>query len=571
MVSRLVDTFDSVDVTKWTYGTGAAVGGGNLVLTHNTAYARTISASGTWHLTGDRTVIGPVTVDPAGGNEFFFTYGSNGGLFDPTNQLQFIVSFGVLYARVRLADGTSTDTSVTWTNGNWLQMRESGGVLYMETAATEAGLSTPTLVRSLANPFALDAGYWQLAAGNNAGSTATTIIGGVNPSDVAVAEPPGAPAWVTAVGFDDTSMQVSWGPTTGTVTGFQIERDGEAAPVAVGTTTNVYRHTGLVPLSPHTYRVRSTDGTTFSAWVAAPTAHTAPSRTGHALAIPAYWPPPFDLRPARAGTLIIANPNSGPGAERQPIYSDEIAVQQAAGRKVIGYVSTGYGNRPLADVHADIDRWYTFYPALDGLFLDEQTNTAAGVTYYANLYNHCRARDADGIIAANPGQSTIEGYTSTADILMTFENTGAQHASHVNPAWMAGYNRFRFWDAVHSTATAADMRAVVTKVKTAERNVGWTYVTDQVYATLTDNPWDYLPAYWVSEVDAVTGIAREVLRTGTANLVAAPVGTVSLAERYVGTVDVTNPLAGRAALVQPPRGTATVVDGRVGTARVTRE
>ncbi len=541
----LIDTFDSSDTTKWTYGAGATVGGGNLNLTHGSAYARTISASGTWKLTGSRTRIGPVTVNTTAGNEFFFTFGSNGGLFDATNQIQLIVSGTSLIARVRKSDGTSTDTSVAWTNGNWLQFRESGGTLFFETASTEEGLSTPTLVRSLAAPFSLDSGFFQVAAGNNTANTTTTTIGGINPSDKPLTEPPGVPAWVTSVGFDSTTMQVSWGPTTGTVTGFQIERDGEVTPLAVDTTSSVYKHTGLAVASQHSYRVRSTDGTNFSAWVAAPASFTTPARTGHALAIPTYYVPPFNLDPAPAGTIAVANPASGPGTAAQTAYTNEITTQHNAGRKVIGYVSTAYGNRARADVVADIDKWYSFYPAIDGIFLDEQTNTAAGVAHYADLYNYVRAKDADGIVAANPGTSTIESYTSTADIIMTFENTGANHATHANPAWMANYSRFRFWDAVHTTATEADMRTVVTKVKTAERNVGWTYVTDQ---DLPGNPWDVLAAYWSAEVNAVTGqqitasgapsaetVGKSTLTAGTVTLDA----TAATSAEAVGTSAVT--------------------------------
>ncbi len=508
-VPLLVDVFDTTDTAKWTYGAGATVGGGNLNLTHGSAYARTISTSGTWKLTDSRTRIGPVTVDATSGNEFFFTYGSNAGLFDASNQIQFIVSFGTLYARVRLSNGTSTDVSIPWTNGNWLQMRESGGTLYFETAGSEAGLSTPTLVRSLAVPFSLDAGYWQVAAGNNTANTTISTIGGINPSDTTTAEPPGVPEWVTSVAFDDTTMQVSWGATTGTVTGFQIERDGETTPILVGTSTNIYKHTGLAPNSQHSYRVRSTDGTNFSDWVAAPATVTAPTRTGHALAIPAYWAPPFNLDPAPAGTVIVANPSSGPGTAQQTAYTNEISTQQAAGRKVVGYVSTAYGKRTVADVKADIDKWYSFYPAIDGIFLDEQTNTLAGVTHYANLYNYVRGKDVDGIIVANPGQSTIEAYTSTANILMTFENTGTNHATHVNPEWMANYSRFRFWDAVHTTATIADMRTVVAKVRSTGRNVGWTYITDKIYLDpAVDNPWDVLAIYWKEEVYEVTSVHK---------------------------------------------------------------
>ncbi len=513
---RLIDKFDSVNTTKWTYGAGSSVAGGNLNLTHDSTYPRTASASGKWKLTDDRSRCGPVTVSTTTGNEFFLTFGTNLGLFDATDQLQLIVTGTTLIARIRLANGTSSDASVAWTNGNFLQMRESGGTVFFETAGSEADLNTRSgsyvLVRSAPTPFNLDVGYWQVAAGNNTANTTTTTLGGFNPSDVEPAQPPGAPAWLTSVGATSTTMQVSWGPTTGTVTGFELERDGEVTPLALSTTSSVYMHTGLAVDSQHSYRVRSTDGTNFSAWVSAPAARTTPARTGTLLAIPTYYAPPFNLDPAPAGTIAVANPTSGPGTAAQTAYTDEITTQHNAGRKVIGYVATGYGNRAIADVKADIDKWYSFYPAIDGIFLDEQANTASLVAHYADLYNYIKGKQAAAIAVGNPGQSTIEEYTSTADIIMTFENTGANHATHVNPSWMANYSKYRFWDAVHAVASVADMQTVVTKVKSAERNVGWTYVTDDILP----NPWDVLASYWATEVSTVSGTTKVTASISTA-------------------------------------------------------
>ncbi len=506
--ARLSDRFDATDTTKWAYAADAAVSGGNLVLTHG-PYNRTGSKS-TWDVAGTVNRIGPINYNTTAGNEFYWLYGTPGGAFDAdTTQLQFIIAGGTLIARSKVGGTASADSSVAWTNNNWLQFRESGGTVYFETAASEADLDsrsgTYVLVRSLANPFALTGRTWQVMAGNNTANTTVTTIGGMNPS-----LPPGAPAWLTTVGADSTTMQVSWGPTGGVVTGFQLERDGEVTPIALGTASSVYLHTGLTADSQHSYRVRSTDGTNFSAWVSAPAARTMPERTGTQLAIPTYYFPPFNLDPAPAGTIAVANPASGPGTAAQTAYTNEITTQQNAGRKVIGYVSTAYGNRAVADVKADIDRWYSFYPAINGIFLDEQANTAGLVAHYVDLYNYIKGKQTAATVVGNPGQSTIEEYTSTADIIMTFENTGANHATHTNPAWMANYSKYRFWDAVHAVASTADMQAVVTKVKSTARNVGWTYVTDDVLP----NPWDVLATYWASEVSTVTSPPQTLSPTG---------------------------------------------------------
>jgi len=75
--------------------------------------------------------------------------------------------------------------------------------------------------------------------------------------------------------------------------------------------------------------------------------------------------------------IQILNPNSGPGTTPDPGYVSAYAAALAKGTLILGYVPTTYGARPIADVKADIDKYYTFYPQLSGIFFDEmQTRTA---------------------------------------------------------------------------------------------------------------------------------------------------------------------------------------------------
>ncbi len=95
-----------------------------------------------------------------------------------------------------------------------------------------------------------------------------------------------------------------------------------------------------------------------------------------AIAIPMYMDPSAadwaeETAAASTVSLLVANPNSGPGASADAAYTQAIATAHTAGQTIVGYVHTSYGARAIADVEADIDAWYSFYPAIDGIFSDE--------------------------------------------------------------------------------------------------------------------------------------------------------------------------------------------------------
>ncbi len=73
--------------------------------------------------------------------------------------------------------------------------------------------------------------------------------------------------------------------------------------------------------------------------------------------------------------VAIVNPSDGPGSSKNSGYTTGIAALQAAGIKVIGYVATGYGSHSIASMEAEMDPWKSFYPTLQGIFFDEQSNS----------------------------------------------------------------------------------------------------------------------------------------------------------------------------------------------------
>jgi hypothetical protein len=112
---------------------------------------------------------------------------------------------------------------------------------------------------------------------------------------------------------------------------------------------------------------------------------------------------------SRVPLIAIMNPNSGPGASQSASYVNALLKTHQAGGKVIGYVSSDYANRPIADVKADIDRYVLWY-LVDGFFIDEMENDSvqAHLDFYAEIYQYIKSKGAQYTVCGNPGSNTQE-------------------------------------------------------------------------------------------------------------------------------------------------------------------
>lgn len=218
-------------------------------------------------------------------------------------------------------------------------------------------------------------------------------------------------------------------------------------------------------------------------------------------AAPSAWSQVVSAAPIVA--LLVANPDSGPGAAADSSYTQAIATAHAAGQTVIGYVHTSYGARAIAQVEADIDGWYSFYPAIDGIFSDEtSTDTSTVSSYYAPLYAYVKAKSGTRLVAINPGTMIDESFMSVGDVVVTFEDTYANYTGSGypgTPSWVSGYSPWRFWHLVLSAGTTADLQQAVSLAR--QRNAGYVYVTSEPPATAYQNI--VAGAYWQGELAAV--------------------------------------------------------------------
>lgn len=234
------------------------------------------------------------------------------------------------------------------------------------------------------------------------------------------------------------------------------------------------------------------------------------------LIVPAYFYPDWynagnkwyrmcdKMNAVNSASNAVMNPNSGPGTKANPDYAKVITYCQVKKQKVVGYVHTSYGSRPLSAVKADIDSYYSFYPGLNGIFLDEMANDPAKVatgaattrSYYRQLYLYIKAKTAGAEqVIGNPGSAASTAWQvadPAADIVVVFEGTAAKYESWTPPAWVTSRSADRFSHLIYGT-TSVNRQHVCALTRT--RNTGYFYVTDDILP----NPWNSLPSYWVQE------------------------------------------------------------------------
>lgn len=214
---------------------------------------------------------------------------------------------------------------------------------------------------------------------------------------------------------------------------------------------------------------------------------------------------------------VIINPASGPGTGTDFNYYNPsnpgtgnqlVNLRNAGGDHVTiyGYVATGFGEKALSTIRNEIDRYQQLYPnVIDGIFLDEMSTLPGDVADYHALYQYIKSGTPpssyrNGPVIGNPGTHTIEDYllpaTRAADVLVIFENFGHAYTSYTAPEWVSRYPAEHFAHLVHSQLGGWNSSLLSLA---EQRNVGMLYITDDTIA----NPWDALPSYWTSEVNAI--------------------------------------------------------------------
>jgi Spherulation-specific family 4/Secretion system C-terminal sorting domain len=234
--------------------------------------------------------------------------------------------------------------------------------------------------------------------------------------------------------------------------------------------------------------------------------------------VPAYFDPSVTNYWGRLATqaakmpgrlYAIVNKANGPGPSYDPSYALAINNLHTNSGKVIGYVWTNYGGVSLNIVKSDIDAWYSFYPSIDGIFLDGQANATGKEAYYIEVYNYIKQKSSSALVVSNPGTNTLESYLvyngkRVSDVICIFEsNVGFD--TWTPSSWCNKYSKDNFCVLPYNTSSG---QYVSRAKRAASLNIGWIYLTSDAGA----NPWDTLPPYFEEFCDYlnITGIKNEI-------------------------------------------------------------
>jgi hypothetical protein len=226
--------------------------------------------------------------------------------------------------------------------------------------------------------------------------------------------------------------------------------------------------------------------------------------------VPAYIYPTGDGRKewqrlidaaSKVEIVAIANPSSGPGSEPNFDYTTIFTEARGQGITLIGYVSTQYAKRPIAEIKHDIDTWVEFYPQIRGFFFDQQSPEGRHAKYYADLGAYARQILRDPLVITNPGVPCDEAYLAQAisNVTCVFVNYEGFDQFEL-PAAFDVYEPARFAALPYNISNVETM---CTAVKDAIiKRIGYLYISD----AKPPNQWGKLPSYWQEEVEAVSRV-----------------------------------------------------------------
>jgi hypothetical protein len=207
--------------------------------------------------------------------------------------------------------------------------------------------------------------------------------------------------------------------------------------------------------------------------------------------------------------LIIINPDSGPGAvNSQPDTNYQACIAQlfttgaASGNnvKILGYVATGFGDRAVSAVNADIDTymgWTSTYRP-QGIFFDQAATAAASLANYQTFSARVKTDlGSTAYVVLNPGTAPVStGYFSIANLVVTFEGNYADFStasipiSSSTPANKQGA-------IIHTGPTLVNVNTVETLTETI--GIGASFMTDFDTADAYSN----MPTDWTNYLNAV--------------------------------------------------------------------
>ena len=189
--------------------------------------------------------------------------------------------------------------------------------------------------------------------------------------------------------------------------------------------------------------------------------------------------------------VAIVNPSDGPGSSKSSAYTSGIAALQAAHIEVIGYVATGYGSHSIASMESEMDQWKSFYPTLQGIFFDEQSNSTSDVAHYQTLSQYAKSLGLNHTVG-NPGTDVPAAYIGALDTMLIYESNGVPSISSLSQ-W-SSYPPSNFGVIPYAVSAMN-----TTFVQQARQYVEYIYLTNDDLP----NPWDSLTSYFSTLLTAL--------------------------------------------------------------------
>jgi hypothetical protein len=213
------------------------------------------------------------------------------------------------------------------------------------------------------------------------------------------------------------------------------------------------------------------------------------------------------LDDAKAGDVIILNPNSGPGDSIEDGFKKVVERAEAKGIVMLGYIYTIHDRgkstqkkRDTKEIEADFAKYQSFYGIKD-IFFDELEIQPEGleptIAFYTQICQLVHTKG--GTTTLNPGTVVDEAFAKITDRIVVFESTYKSYKEKKKADFGWSLKDEYKGKIVHLVYDTDDKSYADAIAKAKELKVSWLYVT-----SYTDpEPWSKLPSYWKSEIEQI--------------------------------------------------------------------
>lgn len=209
----------------------------------------------------------------------------------------------------------------------------------------------------------------------------------------------------------------------------------------------------------------------------------------HPLLAPVEW-----AELTRPGTPLhwaVLNVTDGPGGRPDPHCTEAARKLRGVGGVVLGHLAMRDGERSFGELISDAHRFRDWY-GVGGFYLADAPADKAELATVRRVVDALRGLGEGLRIVLGHGTHPYEGYTETADQLVTFSGTWADYRWSQVAEWTADHPPERFCHLVHGVPR--------THLEEAMRIARWQgagtiWFTDRRGAGPLD-PWASMPGYW---------------------------------------------------------------------------